>query len=592
MEGAVIVLFLLGLSIFSAVQASRLRTQHRVRSAELNLLATALPSITDPSDIVARLQTTQSKEVLQEAWDKIHALRHLHAHDPRAVTADLPLSDERVFQSLRQLPNQLLLLGLFGTVFGLSLTLGDFAPQLGQGLAQLQSGGSASSLNSGMQELLERMKLSFVCTLWGVLLSLLAARFVVAPALLSRDALQTQIENLIAYHLVPKVWNHGAQLMVHLEGQGQRLDEVLQLLQHQFQGFETRTSQTLDTLADAGRQLSLVAADSGKVIQKTGLELQQTVRQLEQSNSVIHTSVQTLETHLTRSSTALEHNLVALNHQSHDFTEAQKRQLLADEQRTQTLLNQLTAFSDVQRDLAHTLNRDLQANVAQLGEVRDILHTQGQLHLTAQGDTQRSLTQALQQLQLDAANQQRGHVVALGDTQHQLSQIAERLVALDLLAQRLDPQALPTDRWQAFQTALETVVARTEILLREHEAARLAGTAALANAVDGIHQQHNLRTDALYVQFQEMTERIGKEIGSSTERWQHLYGELASRSTGTLHGQMNLANQLNHQHDAAQAQLQTMTGELLTVTRDLVGALERTTQQLTHSSVQSAPRTG
>lgn len=167
-ESVVIVLFIIGVVIRTSVQGLRLGREHQQRHAELRALPDKLQGLSEIAVRRALGELRWNRVELTDAWDRASALRSLTSADPRAVTDSLSVIDEGRLYHLRQRPNQLMLLGLLGTVLGLSLTLGEFAPQLKTALSSLETGGTPQQLNAGLEGLLDRMKVAFVCTFWGV----------------------------------------------------------------------------------------------------------------------------------------------------------------------------------------------------------------------------------------------------------------------------------------------------------------------------------------------------------------------------------------------------------------------------------------
>ncbi|MFC4427180.1 hypothetical protein [Deinococcus navajonensis] len=484
-ESVGIVVFIIGVVLWTIVQAWQLRNQHRQRHAELRSLPATLQGLSEGAVRKALGELRWNRAELTDAWDRASALRSLTSADPRAVTDSLSVIDEGRLYHLRQRPNQLMLLGLLGTVLGLSLTLGEFAPQLKTALSSLETGGTPQQLNDGLEGLLDRMKVAFVCTFWGVGASLLVARVLVAPAQLRRDRLQDELERLVAYDLIPRIWMQSAVLQEKMEQalshNRQWMGEMQGLFTAQLDQFAHQTGRAMKDMQLAGQTLNTTALAAAAAVQEAAAALQGTTSTVDRSSDVLIQGVRSLETQLGRSISALEHNLQTLQGQHSDFQAAQTHQLEVGAAQQDTLQQALTQFTGT----TFMLQERLDTTTQELRSGAQALSAQGDRLIEAQGAGLGELRGTLTALETDLRQLGEGQL-RLAETQAERQQADLRhLIDAHLQSaeqQRLEQQAAQQAATSALEGTLQTLVSdfdrRIETHLQSAEQQRLEHQAA------------------------------------------------------------------------------------------------------------------
>lgn len=624
-ESVVIVLFIVGVVIWTSIQAGRLRREHQQRHAELRALPDTLQGLTEGAVHRALGDLRWNRAELTDAWNRASALRSLTSADPRAVTDGIPLLDEGALYHLRQRPNQLMLLGLLGTVLGLSLTLGEFAPQLKTALSSLETGGTPQQLNAGLEGLLDRMKVAFVCTFWGVGASLLVARALVAPAQLRRDRVQAEMERLVAYDLIPRIWMQSAVLQEKMEQalshNRQWMGEMQTLFTAQLDQFAHHTGRAMKDMQLAGQTLNTTALAASAAVQDAATALQSTSSSVDRSSDVLQEGVRSLETQLARSIAALEHNLWTLQDQHSDFQAAQAHQLEVGAAHQDTLRQALSQFTGT----TFMLQERLDATTQELRSGTQVLATQGDRLVETQGtgldDLRRTLT-ALEtnlrqlgegQLRLAETQAERQHADLrhLLDThlhraeQQRLEQQTAQQAATGVLEDTI--QTLVTD----FDRRIEAHLQITEQQVHQQQTVQQAAAAALEGTLqvlitdfDRLFTQQAATATGIEAELREVTraltpldeltqrldpanlpeERWKAFEGALTDlaaRWSGLQDQLDTRLTALTaaleqerrRGDEELSRQLAALHQTHLEQTTAMHGSLLTVTGTLEQSL-------------------
>ncbi|SMB82145.1 hypothetical protein [Deinococcus hopiensis] len=622
-ESVVIVLFIIGVVIRTSVQGLRLGREHQQRHAELRALPDKLQGLSEIAVRRALGELRWNRVELTDAWDRASALRSLTSADPRAVTDSLSVIDEGRLYHLRQRPNQLMLLGLLGTVLGLSLTLGEFAPQLKTALSSLETGGTPQQLNAGLEGLLDRMKVAFVCTFWGVGASLLVARVLVAPAQLRRDRLQAELERLVAYDLIPRIWMQSAVLQEKMEQalshNRQWMGEMQQLFTAQLEQFAHHTGRAMEGMQQAGQTLNTTALAASAAVQEAGAVLRSTTSTVDRSSDVLIQGVRSLETQLGRSISALEHNLQALQGQHSDFQTAQTHQLEAGAAQQDILQQALAQFTGTTIMLQERLDTTTQ----ELRSGSQALAAQGDRLVEAQSAGLDELRGTLTALETDLRELGEGQLQKAVEQASQERAALRRLLDAHLQSaeqQRLEQQTAQQAVTGVFEGTLQTLVSdfdrRIETHLQTTErqvlqqqsvqqaaAAALEGTLQkLASDFDRLFTQQAITATGIEAELREVTraltplDELTQRLDPANlpqERWKAFEGaltDLATRWSG-LQGQLDmrltaltaalererrlageqLSTQLAALHQTHLEQTTTMHGSLLTVT----GALEQ-----------------
>ena len=496
--------------------------------------------------------------ILGEVWSHLWQVRQLPGVDIQTAFMALPLLEDEALAKLRQRPNQLMLLGLFGTVLGLSLTIGNFAPQLKTALASLATGGSPDSLNDGLGVLLERMKVAFICTLWGVAGSLVVARAVVLPVTQYRDRVQRQLEQFVMFQLTPLAWASSTRreeaLLTSFAHNRTALEQIHGTLKDQLGMFESRTTATVEAIRGAGQRLEEAggrAADAANASAEANRQATLTLQS-------VSTALNTGEAALTTSIQSLDRNLEALNLQQTAYEATQAHVLETTGAHARDLNGMVETFesgtASLLDGLQNTLDEFESARAELFGQTAQIVDRQQQL-----GEM---LDQSLKALYADVGQAIQGHTTSVNTANEELARVAQSLRPLDELAQRLDPQALPTERWASFQQGLDTLAGQWSAV-QDTTAQKLTALVDTLDAhsrtsLDDVRQQAHLMQADLSGSVKQVT----AALEASMSRWDSVHADLAQRTTGTLHGQMSLAGQIQSDHEHLKRELKRTASAL------------------------------
>ncbi|PJI55680.1 hypothetical protein CTI14_02760 [Methylobacterium radiotolerans] len=485
---------------------------------------------------------------------------------------------------MRQRPNQLMLLGLLGTVMGLSLTIGNFAPQMQNSLNLLSSGQSPDSLNKDLATLLEHMKVAFVCTLWGVATSLIVTRFALLPLIERRELLQRRLEQFVMFQLTPLAWNTAVQreeaMLRAFENNRTELALLHTTLANQLDIFKEQTNLAARALTTAGKDLNAVASNATQAAWGAAQASEEASRTLKQ----VSTSLISSELALNRSTGALENNIEALTAQQTAYESTHAHVLGMTGEHARDLGALVNSFNDGTTRMIGGLQENTQrfeaARAELLAHTSKILEAQQQVGAQFTDSTSGLFDQVRQVVQ--------EHQAAAQAIDQELRKVAEALLPLEALTERLDPTLLPVERWTAFQQGLEDLASRWNTWQ-----GTFSQQLTTLLDVNGSTMLGDARTHAQEVQQQLVTTagEVTHALGTSLERWNTVYADLAQHTAGTLHGQMSVASQLQRDHDELRHDLKQVAENLKTLVQQIASAApKQDVEQTTPARAVGAPR--
>lgn len=564
-EGMFVVLVILALAGYAFFRSRNVMTALRQHEGAIKQFQGDAGAWDERSVPQKLQQQGATGTILGEVWSHLWQVRQLPGVDIQTAFMALPLLEDEALAKLRQRPNQLMLLGLFGTVLGLSLTIGNFAPQLKTALASLATGGSPDSLNDGLGVLLERMKVAFICTLWGVAGSLVVARAVVLPVTQYRDRVQRQLEQFVMFQLTPLAWASSTRreeaLLASFAHNRTALEQIHGTLQDQLGVFESRTTATVEAIHGAGQRLEEAGGRAADAANASAEANRQATLTLQNVSAALNTG----EAALTTSIQSLDRNLEALNLQQTAYEATQAHVLETTGAHARDLDGLVHTFesgtASLLDGLQSTLDEFESARAELFGQTTQVVDRQQQL-----GEV---IDQSLKALYADVGQAIQGHTTSVNTVNEELARVARSLLPLDALAQRLDPQALPTERWAAFQQGLDT-------LTGQWSAVQDVTTQKLTALVDTLdtHSRTSLddvRQQARHVQadLSGSVKQVASALETSMSRWDSVHADLAQRTTGTLHGQMSLAGQIQSDNEHLKRELKRTASALEAVASQL-----------------------
>ncbi len=430
----------------------------------------------------ASIQTTRPGIVARIAaqprpvWLLTHMVVALH----RMPSPDLRFAVEAAFSSyhtavghLRSLPSLCMLLGLIGTVVGLSMAVGAMGPQVIKAANSSDVGVLATTIAGQVTE----FKTAFTSTLWSLIFAVItfllgqrAAREVHACTTAARAYVLAEV----VPHVVPP------SLQVSLDKVRETLNEIGEA-----------TMRTTQDMAAAARPL----ADQ--------------VRSLTTATDASTKNFETASRTLMSSATSMQRNLLQLSDlQTEIRTQLQGvqdtfRQELEKVVRAQgTALTGFTKRADEVAnrlfDTQHALSTGSSAIIVRLTEVSDLF-----IGATRQFKEAADRFDAMSRevgRQAYEGLEARGWQIAeaLGETRKAVTDVSRDLnyvvQQLGELMGRLNPQLLPSEEWQRLRGALESVVAVGELFseeesrLRDTLASQVGGFDAATQALSAVPQ--------------------------------------------------------------------------------------------------------
>lgn len=568
-EGIVVVTGLLGLSIYTFIQSRQLRLNIAGLSTTLaDIDKNVMPNILAHHAVLPLGNYGAVGATLQETWQHLRGLRKLPSVDTQVALNAVPLLHESTLARLRQRPNQLMLIGLLGTVLGLSITIGRFAPQLEQSLELLSSGQSPEALNESLGSLLRQMKVAFICTLWGVATSLIVTRWALIPTMEQRDNVQQTLEQLVIFKMLPVAWSEVGQrqdaILKALSANKDSLDRIHTTMAQQIHVFEKQNDRAAQIFTDAGRHLETVGLEAVRSAEEVSRTSKAAADVLQQVTETLQRS----EAQLSATTTSLDANVTALHTQQRMYTETSEHILKTAGSHSRDLSTLVQSFMDTTSRLLDGLQDNLDGFETARAEL--VGHTTQVLEQQRRSGSE--MTQTTAQLFTKVDDLFRNHHSAAELLRNDLQHVSTALQPLEELTQRLDPQLLPTERWQQFQQSLEQLADRWNAW--QDTFAQRLDTLLDTNGV-AIMAETRAQTQAMGQQLTDTTTKVSDEIHQAIGQWHSAYAQLAQHTTGTLQGQMSVAEQLQKQHDETRRDFHRITDSLQGLVTELNKLTER-----------------
>lgn len=360
------------------------------------------------------------------------------------------------------------------------------------------------------------------------------------------------------FQLTPLAWASSTRreeaLLTSFAHNRTALEQIHGTLKDQLGMFESRTTATVEAIRGAGQRLEEAggrAADAANASAEANRQATLTLQS-------VSTALNTGEAALTTSIQSLDRNLEALNLQQTAYEATQAHVLETTGAHARDLNGMVETFesgtASLLDGLQNTLDEFESARAELFGQTAQIVDRQQQL-----GEM---LDQSLKALYADVGQAIQGHTTSVNTANEELARVAQSLRPLDELAQRLDPQALPTERWASFQQGLDTLAGQWSAV-QDTTAQKLTALVDTLDAhsrtsLDDVRQQAHLMQADLSGSVKQVT----AALEASMSRWDSVHADLAQRTTGTLHGQMSLAGQIQSDHEHLKRELKRTASAL------------------------------
>lgn len=578
-EGIVTILVIVAFASYGFRLRHEIKTSLREQASRIEEARAAISLGNDMRALTATFSQRKAGDVLSTVWARLLAAKQFPTTDLQLAQSTIPILEERRLSFLRQLPNYLMLLGLLGTVLGLSLTVGQFAPQLKESLTTLATGGSPDALNDGMAGVLEKMKVAFTCTLWGVSASLLVSLFATQPSIRHRDHLQQELDALTLYSLAPLAWKdqvdrQEAQLDA-LEGNRDALMRLYKLMEAHQNSLTERTEQTVQALRQAGRDLkdstdmtsqaalSAVRAAEGTTAAsaQATLTLNQVSKGLDQTQTLLHQAAQRFDEQV---------HFLDQQHSLH-LQASERIMLVGQEQR-----DQVTSLTQQFMQTSTALLAGMQGNFDEFDSARAALMGHTEQIILEQQRQHEALASSTAGIFNEVKGIVQNHQNVVEGVERHLVGVATALEPLTALTERLDPRNLPADRWTDFQTSLQDISGGWQAWQQEFQQNL---STLLVNHEKALLSEVRANHQALADQTHHTTTGLIGKMDEALTRWNVVYADLSHNTAGTLHGQMSLASQIKTEHESLRNERHDWLLKNADTTADLLQELRAHRQQ-------------
>ena len=282
------VLIVLMLPLFGVLLVTVLRVggtvgQERARLAGLRHKVDAVlaeeerPEAEDTvEELQGMLQGAPAQSPVKRIFQAVQNARLLASPDVQATTAAVLAGQEGRLAPVRNVPNLLMLAGLLGTVLGLAASIAELAPQIAAAARATEPTQLAEALGNTLQI----MQGAFGCSLWGILLSLIAS-VLLAQAGRASEAFTDELSAFTHAQLVPALFPRA------LEGQIERMVRFLKGSSDTFREIQTN-------LAGVAENLNTVLTNTGTSLETSMTRLQTTSEQVAEVFAGINQTVDTL----------------------------------------------------------------------------------------------------------------------------------------------------------------------------------------------------------------------------------------------------------------------------------------------------------
>lgn len=314
------------------------------------------------------------------------------------LTAALSMLDYREAARLnlaRSTPNWLLLIGIMGTIVGLSSAVASLAVPVQQALAEGQAAIAATGLDATMVEI----KRAFACSLWGLIAAVTVAMFTRRVASLQQETLGAIHEFMLSEvspQILPKSEAMQIQQIEQTLREGREFihqtSNVLIDISHKMQDAVASFANTLQSgmqgMQDITINLQQSAASIQNSLTQTVQSAKQSAQQLADSAESLRQSSDKLQEHHTYIANAYEALLNAFQRSRDDMEQMVQRQI-------EKIGEYREAIETTARDTVSTLNRVIQAlsdSQSSYREAREaVLHSNIEIRT--------ALTQAIEKFQ-------------------------------------------------------------------------------------------------------------------------------------------------------------------------------------------------
>ncbi|MFN4252357.1 hypothetical protein, partial [Deinococcus sp.] len=318
-----------------------------------------------------------------------------------------------------------------------------------------------------------------------------------------------------------------------------------------------------------------IFTDAGRHLETVGLEAVRSAEEVSRTSKAaadvlqqVTETLQRSEAQLSATTTSLDANVTALHTQQRMYTETSEHILKTAGSHSRDLSTLVQSFMDTTSRLLDGLQDNLDGFETARAEL--VGHTTQVLEQQRRSGSE--MTQTTAQLFTKVDDLFRNHHSAAELLRNDLQHVSTALQPLEELTQRLDPQLLPTERWQQFQQSLEQLADRWNAW--QDTFAQRLDTLLDTNGV-AIMAETRAQTQAMGQQLTDTTTKVSDEIHQAIGQWHSAYAQLAQHTTGTLQGQMSVAEQLQKQHDETRRDFHRITDSLQGLVTELNKLTER-----------------
>ena len=237
-------------------------------------------SLLERDELEPELAKMPQMSMVRRIGEALLNSRQLANPDLEALMNLVVARDATKLGTVRNVPNLLMLAGLFGTVLGLSASIGSLGPQIAQAATALNPGELSKSLGNT----LSLMQGAFGCSLWGILLSLIASGLLGSMST-DRSRLSSEVQDFALVELVPATFPRAT------EEQFERQMRMVKQNANLFKQFDTTMNETLT-------KFDSLVRDSGQSLEQTLGQLTGMTREVNGALEQVTEQVGTLGTQL------------------------------------------------------------------------------------------------------------------------------------------------------------------------------------------------------------------------------------------------------------------------------------------------------
>ncbi|MCS6918955.1 MAG: hypothetical protein NZM28_04225, partial [Fimbriimonadales bacterium] len=327
----------------------------------------------NPTDSLRQWATqSELKDTLTaRAVNAFLAVREARNPDLTAALSMLDYREAARLNLARSAPNWLLLIGIMGTIVGLSSAVASLAAPVQQALAEGQAAIAATGLDATMVEI----KRAFACSLWGLIAAVSVAMFTRRVASLQQETLGAVHEFMLS-EVSPQILPKSEALQLQqieqtlregrnfIERTSNMLEDVSRQMQAAVQGFANTLQTGMQGMQNITTALQQSASSIQNSLTQTAQSAQQSAQQLASSAESLRQSSEKLQEHHTHIANAYEALLNAFKTSRDEMESMVQRQI-------EKIGEYRSAIERTAQEMMLTLNRVIQALADSQSSYRD-----------------------------------------------------------------------------------------------------------------------------------------------------------------------------------------------------------------------------